>query len=536
MNSLFGLKHWIFWHFRESLKSLSTAMTVRSTQLHKISEKLHSKETDVLTMETELLEMIRGASEDAIRAVREEEKKLVLELKDRSKSNTSIIKNLKIQNDRSRQNIENIREYSLSVLSGTLSPDMISSYQDLVTQMDLILEDSLTLGTGDVNVTSLQFIKSKSKNKLGKLKHREQSSHTTNDTGLDLDNSLNSTRSFTAIGSKPRRKGKHGFKDTLTLSSQPHIQLTSCFGKQGTRPGEFNSPGDVCFLPSNGKYQSDSFIVADTNNNRLQIFNTFGTFVKVIGEGQIKPWGVTVTKNSNIVISDTLDKCIKIYNMEGLCLQKFGKFLCPCGIAVNKDGNFVATDFFSASVYVIDITGKALHKFDFRTDSDAHMSGRSHICITKNDNLVISDMSNNSVKLFDRSGNLLHQMLCQDIQMSSTSGVCQDQTGNILIADTLGSKITILNKEGKAVSHLDVKSGMRSCYLSNKQDELGFNGDPTGIAVSAKGNLVLTYSKSNEVHVYKLANKQCSLLLKLAGSDSERVDHNDRCPIQSVKF
>ena len=511
-------------------------MTVMSAHLHKVSEKLHSEERDLLTQKTKILEKIREASEDAIRAVREEEKKLVLELKARSKSNDSVIRNLKNQNDQSQKEMETIREYATSVLSGTLSPDMISSYQDLVNQMDLILEDSLILGTRDANMTSLQFIKAKRKIKLGKLKHAEQSNNTDmNETGRDLDNSFNSVKSLTSIGSKPRKKGKYASRETPNLSSRVHIQLTSCFGKQGTKPGEFNSPGDVCFLPSNGRYPCDSFIVADTNNNRLQIFDTYGTFVKVIGEGQIKPWGVTITKNSNIVISDTLDKCIKIYNIDGLCLQKFGKFLCPCGIALNSDGNFVVTDFFSASVYVIDITGKTLHKFEFRTDSDAHMSGRSHICVTRNNILVISDMSNNSVKLFNKSGHLLHKMMCQDIQMDSTSGICMDHIGNILIADTLGSKVTILNKEGTVISHLDFKSGMKSSYLSSKQDELGFNGDPTGIAVSPRGNLVLTYSISNQVHVYKLDNKQCALLT-LTNSDQEQLEDGSMCPIRAVQF
>ena len=487
------------------------SLGIRSAEFLKVSERLQSKETDILTQETDILQNIREVSEEAVKTIREEEKKLVLEIRDRSKSTATVIKNLKSQNDQTRENIEGIKDYALSVLSGTLSPDMISSYQDLATQMNLTLEDSLTLGTGDVNVTSVQFIRSKSKYKLGKLKHREESNNSLRkEPSLDLDTSLNSAKSFSSLEAKPRKKGKNKSRESLTY--QPLLKLTTCFGKQGTRPGEFNSPGGICFLPSNGGYRSDSFIVADTNNNRLQIFNNLGTFVKVIGEGQIKPWGVTVTKNSNIVISDTLDKCIKIFNMEGMCLQKFGKFLCPCGIAVNSDGNFVVTDFFSASVYVIDITGRALRKFDFRNDADAHMSGRSHICITKNDTLVISDMSNNSVKMFDKSGNLLYQIQCQDIQMSSTSGVCVDQTGNILVADTLGSKITILHREGEVASHLDFKSGMRTSYLSNKQDELGFNGDPTGIAVSPKGNLVLTYSKSNQVHVYELAKAMRSSL------------------------
>ena len=524
--------------FRETLTSLCTAMTARSTQLHRMSDTLHSKERDILTQETQLLQRIREASEEAMQAIREEERKLVLELKDRCNTGATVLKNMKRQSDLSRENIDSIRDYGSTVLSGTMSPDMMSSYQDLITQMDFVLEESLMLGAADVNLTSLQFIRSKSKLKLGKLKHEEQKSSniTVNDTVPSLGRSSNNAQSGSLLGAKPRRKSRSELPETITLSSQAQIQPISSFGKHGTRPGEFNSPGDVCFLPSNDRTPNDSFVVADTNNNRLQVFNIHGTFIKVIGEGQIKPWGVAVTQALNIVVSDTLDKCIKIYSMEGLCLQKFGKFLCPCGIAVNSDGHFVVTDFFSASVYTIDVTGKALQKFDFRNDSDPHMSGRSHISVTKNDTLVISDMSNSSIKVFNKSGQRLHQILCQDIQMSSTSGICTDHLGNILVADTLGSQITVLSKKGRVISHLDFKSGIRSFCFSNKKDELGFNGDPTGIAVSQKGNLVLTYSKSNQVHVYKIVNKQYALHLQVTQLDVQPENNSENCPLQNVQF
>ena len=166
------------------------SLGVKSAEFLKMSETLHSKETDILTQETDILENIREASEEAVKTIREEEKKLILEIKDRSKSTTTIIKNLKSQNDQTRENIESIKDYASSVISGTLSPDMIPSYHDLVTQMHLILENSLTVGTGEVNVTSVQFFRSKSKHKLGKLKHREEGDNSLKkEPSLDLDSS-----------------------------------------------------------------------------------------------------------------------------------------------------------------------------------------------------------------------------------------------------------------------------------------------------------------------------------------------------------
>ncbi len=513
-------------------------MTARSVQLQSTSHVLLTKEKDILTQETEVADKIRETSEEALRVIREQEKKLVLELKDRSTSSSSVLKNMSTQVERNRRSIDQITEYANGVLSDSMSPDMISSYQDLISEMDSVLEESLLLGNGDISMTSLQFLPSKRRVKLGRLRHKEDTENLLaelRENGSSLESSMNSTKSFGINSLRQRKENRFAPGETLTLSSQPHIQLISCFGKQGARPGEFNSPGDVCFLPTSGNSTAESFVVADTNNNRLQVFSTQGTFIKVIGEGQIKPWGVAITKKLHIVVSDALDKCIKIFNMEGLCLQKFGKFLCPSGIAVNSAGNFVVTDFFSASVYVIDNTGKALSKFDFRTDSDAHMSGRSHVSVSKRDRLVISDTSNNRIKIFNKSGHLIHHVLSTDINMSSNSGVCTDHLGNVFIADTLGSQISILNKEGKLLSHLDFKSGMRNFASGGKPDESGFNGDPTGLAISRNGHLILTYSKSNQVQVYKLVYKQCALQLKVPRSQEESNTAN-HCPVHSVKF
>ncbi len=567
--------HYLF--CRDNLKSLCTALNVRSTQLQRASEKLTAKERDIFTKQTKIVEKIHEVSEETIKRVRGEEKKLIMELKDRTRSNISSIRKIRNQMDHTRENMENIQEYSMSALDGDLTADLISSYQDLIGQIDAVLEKSLMSGKGEVQVTSLQFLKAKSKIKLGRIKHREQAHDITVKDSVVSELKQLSPRYHSP---KLREKGKHGKKlkntssERVTMSSQPSLQQLSSFGRFGTRVGEFNSPGDVCFLPRS-RGQTESFVVADINNNRLQIFNINGTFVKTIAEGQIKPWGITTTKDGNIVVSDTLEKCIKIFNQEGRCLQKFGKFLCPCGVAINSDGHFVVTDFFSASVYIIDISGKMLRKFDFRDDCDEHMSGQSNICVSRSDNIIISDISNKSIKLYDNTGRPLYSVQCNDIQMTSNNGICLDHHGNLLIADPLGSKVTMLSKEGQIISHFDIKTecainpngiaeigntsqrhlspsesqvlidstgiecfGLAPNRLAN--NEMALNGmaenevAPTGIAVSAKGHFVCTYSKSNQVNVYKLRNKQCALVLRLPTNEGTEVETS--CSAQQVQF
>ena len=50
------------------------------------------------------------------------------------------------------------------------------------------------------------------------------------------------------------------------------------FGEYGTGPGQFTEPSGVC---SN---EAGEFLVADTNNHRIQIFNHEGEFLRQIGD------------------------------------------------------------------------------------------------------------------------------------------------------------------------------------------------------------------------------------------------------------
>lgn len=85
------------------------------------------------------------------------------------------------------------------------------------------------------------------------------------------------------------------------------------FGESGREEGEFNWPTGVSVN------ESDQIIVSDSYNHRMQVFQPDGTFVSRFGteggkEGEFKrPAGVAVTNTGNIVVADWGNDRIQVF-------------------------------------------------------------------------------------------------------------------------------------------------------------------------------------------------------------------------------
>jgi len=86
----------------------------------------------------------------------------------------------------------------------------------------------------------------------------------------------------------------------------------------------FSLPGKVVVDP-NG-----NLIVADTQNNRIQVFNSSGMFLRKWGSygsgcGQFNwPYGVAVDATGNVFVADIGNNRIQVFNSSGTLLRKWG--------------------------------------------------------------------------------------------------------------------------------------------------------------------------------------------------------------------
>lgn len=118
-------------------------------------------------------------------------------------------------------------------------------------------------------------------------------------------------------------------------------------GKKGHNDGELYYPTDVAI-------KNDLIYVADAYNNRVQVFDFKGNYVRTIGwkEGIKVATGLKVT-DSQVIVADFEGNRVLVYDLNGSLLQILSdKFNQPTDIEIVND-----------TMYVVNYKGKTISVF-----------------------------------------------------------------------------------------------------------------------------------------------------------------------------
>jgi glucose/arabinose dehydrogenase/plastocyanin len=120
----------------------------------------------------------------------------------------------------------------------------------------------------------------------------------------------------------------------------------SKWGVYGNRNGTLKSPEGITLDQEGNVY------VADTANNRIQVFSSNGTFISKWGgygtrNGTLRyPEGITLDQEGNVYVADTGNNRIQVFSSNGTYISKLGtsgtikeRVVSPEGIAVDQEGN-----------------------------------------------------------------------------------------------------------------------------------------------------------------------------------------------------
>ncbi|XP_019645211.1 PREDICTED: tripartite motif-containing protein 3-like [Branchiostoma belcheri] len=271
-------------------------------------------------------------------------------------------------------------------------------------------------------------------------------------------------------------------------------ELVLKFGDWGPQQGQFKHPGGV------GVSSAGHIVVADTGNHRVQVFDSRGVFLRAFGfygstdDAFSHPHDVAMTTDDRILVTDKGNKVVKLFTIEGKLIGKIGSghLKEPTGVAVYKHGGVAVTD--TSAVKTFTRTGV------LSATCTSDDPGYSHYLCTDDDARVyVSDFTDGFIKVLDQRRSLTSQWTAgwqefrgegwvfRQKRLLGPAGVCLDRARrNLIVADYHGNSVEVLDVAG--VYKATVANGLNH---------------PEGVAVTPQGHVVVVDSGNNCIRVYK---------------------------------
>ena len=282
----------------------------------------------------------------------------------------------------------------------------------------------------------------------------------------------------------------------LKVSNAPVVDSTggprpvANFGTEGSGDGQFRNPWGLGI-----HYESGKIYVADQSNNRLQVFDAEGKYLKEIAVFKQKPKFCESRMNNPLSIALTEDRilvtqsqagCVLVLNLNGEYKSEFGKvghangqFDHPYGIAANKfNGNIYVCDYNNNRIQIF------LHEKIEKTESFTYWT---HFVLNKPININVTEhyihvITGNHPFLFtfDHNFTQVQQSISLSIakHLERPYGFCIDGAGRFIFSDHKKDLILIFDKGGSLLSKLDTNIKK-----------------PAGIAIDEKGRIVVVTQK-----------------------------------------
>ena len=206
-----------------------------------------------------------------------------------------------------------------------------------------------------------------------------------------------------------------------------------CRARRAMRAGQFNFPRAVAVDDKGQIY------VADSGNNRIQVFNPDGTFLRqwgstckldtrmaawAAGEGQFnEPWGIAVGQDGSVYVSDTWNHRVQKFTNDGQFVNSLGPlrvhrrrvgpgrtlFYGPRSLAIGRDGNLYAMDTGNKRVQVFSPNGDFVSQFGGGGVVDGRLDEPVGLGQDADGNWYVTDTWNKRIQKFDEAGQYVAQ-------------------------------------------------------------------------------------------------------------------------------
>lgn len=252
--------------------------------------------------------------------------------------------------------------------------------------------------------------------------------------------------------------------------------------------------------------QWGDIVVADSANHRIAIFDANGKLSKTLGKmgqgpGEFNyPTGVAVY-GGKIYVADFYNQRVQVLDFDGeqlsvlprgLDLKEIGSGIMPVTLAVDKNGNLYVSDVSQQRILVFDDKGNFTRFIGQGGSGAGQLSYVNGIAVNVDDGEVYLSNSNNSrIDVFDLEGRYTGQRLGPTQVVNPKGIVFEESTGLLYVADTLAHRILVVNREGKIVE-----------YIGRRGLDSGQFNFPTAVTIDEGGRLYVADRENDRIQVF----------------------------------
>ena len=292
--------------------------------------------------------------------------------------------------------------------------------------------------------------------------------------------------------------GEHISCSPFTVILKPfQVKPVLCFGKKGSGDGMFEYPVGVAV--SDG----DEVVVADSLNHRVQVFDSNGTFFRLFGHdvvnaGEFKcPFGIAINKDRNIFVADNNKNRIQIFSWERRHLGSFGgkgsldsQLSFPWGLSLDSTGNVIVADTGNKLIKIFTPDGR----FVMKIGGQGSFSLPVH-CVQCGEYFIVSDSDEHCIKVFNREGHFQYKFGKKgkgDGEFKCPRFLSVTQSKHLLVCDEGNHRIQVFEVDGKFVRNFGTNGS-----------KLGEFNYPFSVAVLSNDQIVVCDRNNHRIQIFQ---------------------------------
>ncbi len=197
-------------------------------------------------------------------------------------------------------------------------------------------------------------------------------------------------------------------------------KLIAVWGKAGDKPGEFSSPVDVAVNASGLVY------VVDQYHHRIQQFSPDGRFIRTWGkQGKVNvvrsalnflisddhegefyyPSRIAIGTDNRVYVSDAYNNRVQVFDTEGRFIRSIGgmglwggRFRVASGIAIGADNSLFVADFYNNRIQHFDHDDHFIESWGGKGNRPGQFSGPTGVGVSGNGYIYVTDWGNHRMQ------------------------------------------------------------------------------------------------------------------------------------------